>query len=77
MKERRRVPFFRSLQFKYAMSFIGIITVVLVLLNTYPVISSQDLVFSSKRDALKSRSSVMAFILTSGSLSTSRIICET
>lgn len=64
MKGKRRTPFFRSLQFKYAMSFIGIIVLVLVLLNTYPVLASQDLVFRSKQDALKNRTSVIASTLT-------------
>ena len=64
MKEHKREFFFSSLQFKYAMSYIGIIAVVLVLLNTYPVLASQDLVFHSKRDALRNRTAVFASALT-------------
>ena len=60
---RRKIPFFASLQTKYALSYLAILTVVLMLLNTYPVIASQDLLFSSKRDALKSQASVMASAL--------------
>lgn len=63
MKEKKRIPFFRSLQFKYAMSFISIIALVLVLLNSYPVLASQDLVFRSKQTALKNRTSVIASAL--------------
>lgn len=59
----KTVPFFASLQVKYAMSYLVIFAVVLVLLNTYPVIASQDLLFTSKRDSLKSQTAVMASAL--------------
>ncbi len=45
------------------MSYLAIFAVVLVLLNTYPVMASQDLLFTSKRDSLKSQSAVMASAL--------------
>lgn len=61
--EKKKVPFFSSLQAKYAMSYLVIFAAVLVLLNTYPVIASQDLLFSSKRDSLKSQTAVMASAL--------------
>lgn len=48
-KKRGRVPFFSSIQMKYAMSYLAIVSVVLILLNTYPVLASQDLLFGSKR----------------------------
>lgn len=54
-KKRGRVPFFSSIQMKYAMSYLAIVSVVLILLNTYPVLASQDLLFGSKRDSLKSQ----------------------
>ena len=59
----KHIPFFSSLQIKYAMSYLAIFAVVLILLNTYPVLASQQLLFSSKRDALKSQTSVMASAL--------------
>ena len=62
-RKRRKVPFFSSLQVKYALSYLVIFAVVLVLLNTYPVIASQDLLFRSKRDSLKSQAAVMASAL--------------
>ena len=40
-----------------------IFAVVLVLLNTYPLVASQDLLFASKRDSLKSQTAVMASAL--------------
>ena len=45
------------------MSYLVIFAVVLVLLNTYPVVASQDLLFTSKRDSLKSQTAVMASAL--------------
>ena len=62
-KKKRGIPLFSSLQVKYAMSYLAIFAVVLVLLNTYPVIASQDLLFTSKRDSLKSQTAVMASAL--------------
>lgn len=62
-KTRKRAPFFASLQVKYAISYLVIFAVVLVLLNTYPVLASQDLLFSSKRDTLKSQAAVIASAL--------------
>ena len=62
-QKKKRVPFFSSLQVKYAASYLVIFAVVLVLLNTYPVIVSQDLLFTSKRDSLKSQTAVIASAL--------------
>ena len=45
------------------MSYLVIFAVVLVLLNTYPLVASQDLLFTSKRDSLKSKATVMASAL--------------
>ena len=59
----RKVPFFASLQTKYALSYLAIFLVVLVLMNTYPVLTSQDLLFTSKRDSLKNQAAVMASAL--------------
>ena len=62
-KTREGVPFFASLQVKYALSYLVVITLVLALLNTYPVLASQELLFTSKRDSLKSQSAVIASAL--------------
>ena len=58
-----RVPLTSSLQFKYIMSYLAVFAVVLVLLNTYPLVASQNLLFTSKRDSLKGRAQVMASAL--------------
>ena len=48
-----------SLQLKFSISYILIIVGVLVLLNTYPLLVSQDLVFRSKTANMQSNVSVM------------------
>ena len=62
-EKKKRVPFFSSLQVKYVISYLVVFAVVLVLLNTYPLLASQDLQFNSKLDTLKSQASVMASAL--------------
>ena len=53
-----------SLQVKFSLSYIAIIIAVLVLMNTYPLTVSEDLVFRSKEATLKSSVSVMTTALT-------------
>ncbi|WP_295585736.1 cell wall metabolism sensor histidine kinase WalK [uncultured Oscillibacter sp.] len=48
-----------SLQFKFGLSYILVITAVLLLLNTYPLLVSEDLVFRSKASTLQSSVSVL------------------
>ena len=55
-----RIPFRHSIQLKFALTYIVIIAAVLILLNTYPVLVSQDLVFRSKANMLHSQASVIA-----------------
>ncbi len=62
-KKKNRIPFLHSLQGKYAMSYLVIFAVVLLLLNTYPVIASQDLLFASKKDSMKSQATMIASTL--------------
>ena len=49
-----------SLQFKIGLSYILVIAAVLVLLNTYPLIVSEDLIFRSKVESLQNAASVMS-----------------
>lgn len=58
-----KVPFFSSLRTKYAISYLLIFGIILILLNTYPLLASQDLLFGSKRDALKSQAAVISSAL--------------
>ena len=59
-REAHRVPFWTSLQTKFALTYIVVIASALILLNTYPVFGSRDLVISSKEANLKSQASLMA-----------------
>ena len=43
-----------SLQLKISASYIALLVTVLVLMNTYPLLVSEDLVFRSKHTALQS-----------------------
>lgn len=63
MKKKRRFPLIHSLQVKYALTYIAMIGAVLVLLNTYPVLVSQDLIFKSKQTSLQSQTAVVASAL--------------
>ncbi len=62
-RERRKIPFFSRLQVKYALSYLALLAAVLMLLNTYPLVASQDLLISSKQDSLRSQTAVMASAL--------------
>lgn len=59
-KRVHHVPFWASLQTKFALTYIVVIAAALALLNTYPVLGSRDLVISSKEANLKSQASLMA-----------------
>ena len=52
-----------SLGVKFGLSYVGIIAVLLVLLNTYPLMASQDLVIRAKETSLQSSVSVMVYSL--------------
>lgn len=59
----QRVPIWRSLRTKYVLTYLVIIAAVLVLLNTYPIRVSQDMVFRSKQTSLQSQATVVASAL--------------
>ena len=54
---------FGSLRAKFSLSYILIMACVLVLMNTYPLLVSQDLVFRSKQTSLQNSVSVMVYSL--------------
>ncbi len=62
-KRGKQVPFWCSLQTKYALTYLVVIAAVLVLLNTYPVLASQQMVFQSKQTSLQSQAAVIASAL--------------
>ncbi len=49
-----------SVQFKFIATFLLIIAATLIFLNIYPVITTRDLVFSSKQSTLRSQAQVIA-----------------
>ena len=55
----------RGVQFKFVGLMAALIAVLFGLLNTYPLITSRDLVFSEKKSSLTSQASVMASSLSS------------
>ena len=48
-----KVPILRSIQTKYALTYILVVAAILLILNTYPVLKAQDMVFTSKESSLK------------------------
>lgn len=52
-KRRSQVSFWQSIQLKYALTYLLIVAVIVLVLNTYPLLMAQDMVFSSKENALK------------------------
>ncbi|MEG1073367.1 MAG: two-component sensor histidine kinase, partial [Oscillospiraceae bacterium] len=58
-EEPKKIHFFRSLQTKFALTYILAIAAVLLLLNTYPVLISEDLVFNSKQISLQNQAAVI------------------
>ena len=60
---RGKVPFFASIQAKYAFSYLSVLLIVVVLLNTYPLLAAQDLLFNSELDSLKNQANVMSSAL--------------
>ena len=52
-----------SLGFQFGLSYIAIIAALLLLVNTYPLVVSQDLVFREKETSLQGSVSVMVYSL--------------
>lgn len=70
--EKKR--FLSSMQLKFALTYVVIIGAILALMNTYPLLVSQDLIFRSKQNSLQGQASAMASSLgVLGKLSTDGI----
>lgn len=63
-KKRAGVSLANRYQLKIALSYIAIIVLMLVLLNTYPIIVSQDLIYQAKEASLSARADLIASSLT-------------
>ncbi len=59
-KQNHHTPLHRSIQIKFAISYLVLILSVLVLLNTYPIFTSQDLVFKTKQTSMQNQAAVIA-----------------
>ena len=57
-EKRRRIT--ERVQFKFVLSFALLVTGLLVLLNTYPIATSRDLVFKEKESSLLSQAAVIS-----------------
>ena len=62
-EKRGKIRFFQSVQVKYALSYVVLLCAVLILMNTYPVLVSQDSAFRSKATAIQGQVSVIASAL--------------
>ena len=60
MEQKRRWTIKYSVQFKFVALTFVFIALLLIFLNTYPLLASRDLVFSSKQSSLQSQASVAA-----------------
>lgn len=64
-----RVPFWRSIQTKYVLTYLLVVGVIVLVLNTYPLLMAQKMMFSSKEDTLKRQAlTIGSALAVSGSL---------
>ena len=58
-----RVPFFRSIQAKYALTYLLVVAAILIVMNTYPVLMAENMVFTSKQNTLTRQALVIGSTL--------------
>lgn len=56
----RKVKFFSSIRTKITFTYISIVALVLLLLNTYPLTASRDLIFSAKQTTIKNQAMLIS-----------------
>jgi signal transduction histidine kinase len=61
--KQEQIPLFHSIQTKFALSYIVVIAAVLVLLNSYPILVSQSLIFESKQTSMKGQAAMLSSAL--------------
>ena len=59
----KAVPFYRSIQAKYALTYLLVVAAILIVLNTYPVLMAENMVFTSKESTLKRQALVIGSTL--------------
>ena len=57
------VPFFRSIRFKYALTYLLVVAAILIVMNTYPLIMAENMVFASKQSTLRQQALVIGSTL--------------
>jgi len=57
------VPFFRSIQAKYALTYLLVVAAILIVMNTYPVLMAENMVFTSKESTVKQQALVIGSTL--------------
>ena len=65
------VPFFHSLQGKYVATYLLLVVAIVLVLNTYPLIMAQNMVFSAKEASLKRQALAIG-----GALAVSEVLTE-
>ncbi len=60
---QKGVPFYRSIQTKYALTYLLVVAAILVVMNTYPVLMAENMVFTSKESTLKRQALVIGSTL--------------
>lgn len=58
-----KVPFFRSIQAKYALTYLLVVAAILIVMNTYPLLMVENMVFASKESTLKQQALVIGSAL--------------
>lgn len=61
--EPAKIPVFFRMQTKFAVSYVALIVAVLVLLNTYPIVAAQDMVFKAKQTSIENQASLLSSAL--------------
>ena len=52
-RQEGRIPLWRSIQAKYALTYLLVVAAIVLVLNTYPLLMAQNMVFTSKENTLK------------------------
>ena len=62
-QKREKIPFFHSIQAKYAMTYLLVVAAILIIMNTYPLLMVENMVFTSKESTLKRQALVIGSAL--------------
>ena len=62
-RDRVKIPFFHSIQAKYAMTYLLVVAAILIIMNTYPLLMVENMVFTSKESTLKRQALVIGSAL--------------